>query len=61
MIVLLGMVMVPAKMDEIPALPDVGPTILYSSILGWMSRPDDGKSGCTFLPDAGPYARPTFS
>ena len=27
MIVLLGVVILPAKIDEIPALPDVGPTI----------------------------------
>ena len=60
-IVLVAVTPSPALILLIPTWPPVGPTILYSSILGWISNPSDGQSGEIVLPEAGPYASPTFS
>ena len=60
-ILVVGVTPSPALILEIPADTPVEPTILNSSILGWISRAADGKSGSIARPDDWPYTKLTFS
>ena len=59
--VAISTVIVSVDVDPSPAMilltftsPLRGPMILNSSVLGWISKPADGKSGEIERPDAGP-------
>ena len=59
--VAMSTVIVSVDVDPSPAMilltftsPLRGPMILNSSVLGWISKPEDGKSGWIERPDAGP-------